>query len=109
MEDFEELIEKTTVVNMRFFKNVNCVNVMRGTRFGNPFKITKTRTRGDVLRDFIKYFKRSKSLQRRVREELEGKRLGCCCHPQPCHANVYALWLNGYSWEYIINWARLIP
>lgn len=103
-----EILSKTTVINIRFYK-VPCINVMRGSRFGNPFKITKKRTRGNVLRDFITYFKRNKSLQRHVREELTGKKLGCCCHPQKCHADVYRMFCEGYSWKQIEKWAKLEP
>jgi hypothetical protein len=110
MKDFEELeetVNKTTVINIRFY-HVPYVNVMGRSRFRNPFKITKTRTRGQVIRDFIVYFKRSKSLQRRVREELIGHKLGCCCHPKPCHADVYAKYCNGYTWKQIDEWAKHI-
>jgi hypothetical protein len=56
----------------------------------NPYKISATMTRTDVLRKYKKYIK-AKIIDEDLGDELEklrGKNLGCWCHPEPCHGDV---------------------
>lgn len=98
----------TSVINIRFYGNLDHINVCRPSIFGNPFKIGKKYTRGQCIRAYIIWFKASKSLQRKAREQLTGKRLGCYCHPQACHANVLCMYVEGASWREISAWANKI-
>lgn len=64
---------------------------MRGSVFGNPFKISPTTSREQVIQLFRKY------LWKRIHEDkefamqvkaLRGKTLCCCCAPKVCHGDV---------------------
>lgn len=88
-------MNKCTVVNIT---NEHCdVCVMRPSKWGNPFPL-----RNDKDRDLI-FEKYKKWLISEIREgritkadlkELEGKRLGCCCKPKKCHADILAYVVN---------------
>ena len=58
--------------------------------WANPFKISKTNTRSDVLIQYEKYI-REKILNDSDKyciENLRGKTLGCWCHPESCHGDI---------------------
>lgn len=76
------------------------VNIMRGSKFGNPYPITMTDNRATVIQKFKEYlWKRihvDSEFAQAVRE-LHGKDLVCCCKPLACHGDVLeaaALWLQ---------------
>lgn len=61
------------------------------SQFANPFKVGKDGTREQVLQKYRKY------MEIKLEEScelitsllaLEGKNLGCWCHPEPCHGDV---------------------
>lgn len=67
------------------------INIMRGSVFGNPYKISKDMTREQAVLAYKKY------LWKRIHEDpefaqqvkdLHGKTLCCCCAPLACHGNV---------------------
>lgn len=58
------------------------------SEFKNPYRITKDRTREDVVEKFRRDVENSPEFVRKIEEELEGKTLGCWCAPMLCHANV---------------------
>lgn len=58
--------------------------------WANPFKISKTLTREDVLRKYEEYILdkiKREGLQERLLE-LRGKKLGCWCKPEKCHGDI---------------------
>jgi len=61
-----------------------------GSIWANPFKISKTQTRDDVLKLYEEYIKK-KIIDEDLHEELEklrGKNLGCWCAPDKCHGDI---------------------
>eukprot|EP00392_Amoebophrya_sp_AT5.2_P017787 g18199.t1 len=62
------------------------IYVGRGSKWGNPFKVGRDGNREEVLEKYEAYL-RSSGLRSKV-GELKGKRLGCFCHPFPCHADI---------------------
>lgn len=88
---------KTTVINLRTYRGPrDYVLIDRKTVYGNPFPITRTRSRAQSIRTFEKYF------ERRIKESefrvdvtrLRGKKLACWCEPLACHGDVYVRWLE---------------
>lgn len=74
------------------------VYVGRPSPFGNPFVPHSPGERLTVIEQyrqwFIRKLKADATFAAQV-DELRGKRLGCHCAPQPCHAAVIAAYLNG--------------
>lgn len=91
---------KATVVNIRKENyDVYCGRAGKGQDgyFGNPFRLSTDEKRGSSISKFTEYFKErllnDSEFRRRV-DELQGKKLGCFCKPQPCHVDVIASYLN---------------
>ncbi len=66
----------------------------KGSPFANPFKGK------DALDKFKVYFRRRVQTDpefTRALLQLRGKRLGCWCHPAPCHGHVLAEWLDEHA------------
>ena len=86
----------TTVVNLTHDKYD--VFIGRPSIFGNPFKITLAVDRDTVINKYREYFynriERDEAFKNRVILECTGRRLGCYCHPQACHGDIIAEWLN---------------
>eukprot|EP00303_Exanthemachrysis_gayraliae_P004502 CAMPEP_0206005050 /NCGR_PEP_ID=MMETSP1464-20131121/4343_1 /ASSEMBLY_ACC=CAM_ASM_001124 /TAXON_ID=119497 /ORGANISM="Exanthemachrysis gayraliae, Strain RCC1523" /LENGTH=145 /DNA_ID=CAMNT_0053378473 /DNA_START=47 /DNA_END=484 /DNA_ORIENTATION=+ len=64
----------------------------RASKWANPFKVSKTRSRGAVVAAYEKHI-RAKIKQDGLEDELlalRGKKLGCWCHPEACHGDVLA-------------------
>jgi ribA/ribD-fused uncharacterized protein len=74
----------------------DAVNVMRGTPFGNPFVIGRDGTRADVIRKYREWLCQTAQapLRARIRTELRGRDLVCCCAPLPCHADTLLNYAN---------------
>lgn len=73
------------------------VYIGRGTPFGNPYMLGRDGDRQEVIRlykiDF--YFKiKNDPVFRAEVEALRGKKLGCHCHPMPCHGDVIVEYLK---------------
>ena len=67
--------------------NNKYVRVDRYTEWGNPFELPKDGNRDEVCDAYEShYFPYKKSLHLKI-ADLEGKVLGCHCHPQRCHAH----------------------
>lgn len=92
----------TTVVDCR--KALSDVYIGRPGRnypshllnFGNPFSV-KTYGRELCLELFKTYFDYKMANDAAYREAihgLRGKALGCWCHPQKCHGDIIADYLN---------------
>ena len=57
------------------------------SKWGNPFKIGRDGTRGEVIGRYRDYFRQSAGLLNNI-GELEGKVLWCHCRPdEPCHGD----------------------
>ena len=63
------------------------VYIGRGSPWGNPFPIEGRVTREKAISMYEVYIRRNKRLLADL-PELVGKRLGCYCHPLPCHGEV---------------------
>lgn len=83
--------EQATVVNLR--KSSYDVYIGRPSKWGNPFRIGPDGTRTEVIDKYRIYARRFTKADLDL-EELKGKRLGCFCHPLPCHGDVLAQFVN---------------
>lgn len=70
------------------YTNGRGVNIMRPTKWGNPFVIGRDGSRADVIAKFESYLAKRPDLVEAARKELRGKDLVCCCAPLPCHGDV---------------------
>jgi hypothetical protein len=61
------------------------VYVGRPTKWGNPYKISKSLRREDACRMYRTYVS---GREAEIRNDLKGKDLVCWCAPEPCHADV---------------------
>ena len=78
----------TRVVNMAH-RIIPEVDVSRGTKWGNPFRIGPDGTREEVIAKYEQYLRGRPDLMATL-PELKGKVLGCWCAPKPCHADILA-------------------
>ena len=63
------------------------IYIGRPSKWGNPFKIGRDGTREEVIEKYKQYVLGKKELMQSL-DELEGKTLGCWCHPKLCHGDV---------------------
>lgn len=66
----------------------DAVNIMRPSKWGNPFKIGVDGTRAEVIEKFREFVFADPELLEQVRTELAGKDLVCCCKPKACHGDI---------------------
>jgi hypothetical protein len=76
--------------NMSFY-----VKGADGSKWGNPFRGKKW-TAEQSLDLYEKYIRQTPQLRESL-HELEGKVLGCWCHPKPCHAHVLVKLVEEYK------------
>lgn len=73
-------------------RDKNCpkdaIYVGRPSKWGNPYLITKDRTREECIAMYEKYIKLCTSRKLLDPIELKGKDLCCWCKPAPCHADI---------------------
>lgn len=76
------------------------VDIMRGTRWGNPFVIGRDGDRAEVVRKYRRWLwqaiQSDPGMADAVRQ-LHGRDLCCCCAPAACHGDVLlaaAAWLS---------------
>ncbi len=84
--------DKTTVVNVR--KSRYDVYIGRPSKWGNPFRIGPDGTRSQVIEKYRRYAQKFTEAELK---ELKGKRIGCYCHPLPCHGDVLAQLADGIN------------
>jgi len=72
------------------------VLIDRTTIWGNPYShkdgtlaLYKTATRKESIGKYLDYVLSNEELLARL-PELQGKTLGCWCHPRACHGDVLA-------------------
>ena len=58
--------------------------------WANPYKISETTSREDVLRDYEEYIREKIKKENLISEllKLKYKNLGCWCKPEACHGDV---------------------
>lgn len=68
--------------------------------FGNPYRLNKDGSRYDIMIKFRKYFMKRLNNDPEFKKRILGLRgltLGCFCAPRPCHGDIIAAYLNGYT------------
>lgn len=60
---------------------------LKASIWANPYKIGKDGTRDECIAKYREHITGRLDLIFRL-EELQGKRLACWCHPDPCHGDV---------------------
>jgi len=82
-----------TVVNK--YKSNFDIYIGRGSVWGNPFPM-QNKSKEERMRVIAEYRKhldmqiKTGEITKEMLLELDGKRLGCFCKPQPCHGDVIA-------------------
>ena len=84
----------TSVVNIH--TDPYDVLICRPSKWGNPFPITDRCPRELAIAKYEVWIRRRPDLIAAL-PELAGKRLGCHCHPFPCHGDVLIRLLNEFS------------
>lgn len=85
----------TELLNIRHGKAD--VYIGRGSPFGNPYVLGIDGDRNEVIRLYRIYFYDKIMRDSKFRldvEALRGKKLGCHCHPMPCHGDVIVEYLE---------------
>lgn len=72
------------VLNIRTQSSRSAVGIVRGTVWGNPFKIGDDGDRYAVLRAHEDWLRREPELVSEL-WRLRGRDLACYCDPLPCH------------------------
>jgi hypothetical protein len=70
------------------------------SEFANPFKVGKDGSRQEVISKYKAYIVELLNSSPELVQELlnlQGKKLGCWCHPQPCHGDVLLELIKEYS------------
>ena len=66
------------------------VYIGRPSKWGNPFRISKTMSRERAIMAYRIWLLDNPLLVADIRRELKDKVLGCYCYPLPCHGNILA-------------------
>lgn len=81
-------------------KECHDVYIGRPSKWGNPFShqegtlaLFKVRTREEAIESYREWIVDQPQLMASL-HELKDKRLGCWCHPKPCHGDVLAELVN---------------
>jgi hypothetical protein len=99
-QELGDLSKKTKVVNL--YKEPYDIYIGRPGKgvsgyFGNPIPLRPGDSRGSTLDRFREYFftrlEQDPEFKAHIMT-LKGKTLGCFCHPNPCHGDIIADYLN---------------
>lgn len=71
------------------------IYVGRPTKWGNPYKASKTKSRQQAIDEFEAYAKERIENEPDWLTPLAGKNLVCWCAPLPCHGDVLLRMANG--------------
>lgn len=66
----------------------DAVPIERWTEWGNPFRVGDHGTRAQVIEKYREWVLSQPEMLERVKAQLHGKHLVCCCKPKPCHGDV---------------------
>jgi Domain of unknown function (DUF4326) len=72
----------------------------QNSNWANPFKIKKDGTLQEVLEKYRVYMRNRLLTEPELRlqlKNLNGKKLGCWCKPQPCHGDVLLELMGEFS------------
>lgn len=72
------------------------VYIGRPSKWGNPYIIGVDGTREEVLQKYEEHVRSSPILMRAL-PSLDGKVLGCWCHPKPCHGDILIKLLEEFN------------
>lgn len=64
------------------------VNIMRPSKWGNPYRIGPHGNREQVLALYRTFLARRPDLIEAAKRELRGRDLVCCCAPLACHGDI---------------------
>lgn len=64
-----------------------------GSIWANPYKIGPECTREESFMQYDRYIRNNAYLMSRIME-LDGKILGCWCHPKKCHGDIIIAIIN---------------
>lgn len=78
------------------------VYIGRPSKWGNPFVIGVDGSRKECIDKFKRYIESDSELLACLME-LDGKILGCHCHPLPCHGDVLVDMVNQLVREEVIE------
>lgn len=81
--------QPTTVVNTSRNQAYDIL-ITRPSCWGNPFHIGIDGTRQQVIDKYEEHVRADPAFVAKIKAELKGKRLGCCCKPKACHGDVLA-------------------
>lgn len=82
------------ILNRRTDDCTGAVYVGRPSRWGNPFRIGRDGTRGEVVAKYEGWLRTQPALLAAL-PALRGRDLSCWCAPLPCHADVLLRLANG--------------
>ena len=90
----------TKVINLNNVPDIECwlkntdnvyigreKDFVKGSKWGNPYKVKKNNGRKKVVLHYEKYIRGKKNLYKCL-NELKGKTLGCWCVPKFCHGTI---------------------
>lgn len=72
---------------VHYRKSAHDVYIGRPSKWGNPFEITDTRSRGQAIQEYEAWIRTQPDLLEQL-VELDGKILGCWCAPNRCHGDI---------------------
>jgi hypothetical protein len=79
---------RTIVINIRYEDGTkDFIDISRGSKWGNPFKIGKDGDREEVIEKYKEWILSQPELLNSL-YELKDQRLGCHCVPYHCHGHV---------------------
>ena len=73
----------------------------KGSKWSNPFKVTKESSLEESLTQYIDYIVESGLIH--DIHEMKGKTLGCWCVSSDCHANILAEIADGEFLKNLVN------
>lgn len=80
------------------FKHDQCdVYIGRPSKYGNPFHCGLDGTREEVIERYENWLQENPELIKDICRELQGKILGCWCHPLECHGDVIVRIANNWQ------------
>ena len=88
------------------YKETYDVYIGRGSKWGNPYKLTSEDKRDEVVELYRKHLWKQIKTGEITKEdllELDGKTLGCFCKPKKCHGDVIA---SAVKWCKETNYGR---
>ena len=100
------MLSSTLSTRCQLSKVVHCkkdsfdIYIGRPSPYGNPYELGKDGTRKEVIEKYKRYLYNNPQLQSLIRENLDGKILGCWCSPKSCHGDVIVQFLKSSQLEF---------